>query len=151
MIGGIGVHLFISHDHFFCMKMGCGQSTNTRSELLALWVLLVISNIFGLPSLHIRGDSSAIINWFNVRAALSALNLDGWCQNIRELESSFLQLDSCHVYREYNVKADGLSKEALTLASTLLLYFKFTESECIGNGTIQLYYLGAGLLHLAHL
>ena len=121
-MGGIGVHILISQDHYYCLKIGCGQSTNTRSELLALWVLLVTANIFGLPCLHIRGDSSAIINWFNWRVDLSALNLDGWCHNIKELESSFLQLDSWHVYIEHNVKADGLSKEALSLASGHLLY-----------------------------
>ena len=119
--------------------MGYGQSTNIRSELLALCTLLVISKKFGLPFLHVRGDSTAIINWINGRDALSADNLDGWCQNIRELESSFLHLDFLHVYREFNVKADGLSKEALSLASGLLLYSEFTEGECIGNGLIQLY------------
>ena len=119
--------------------MGCGQSTNTRSELLALWALLVISKKIGLPFLHVRGDSTTIINWINGRVSLSALNLDAWCQNIRELESSFLHLDFLHVYREFNVKADGLSKEALSLASGLLLYSEFTDGECVGNGTIQLY------------
>ena len=74
-IGGIGVHLLISKNHFYCIKMGCGLSTNTRSELLALWVLLVFTKNIGLPYLHIRGDSSAIINWFNERAVLSALKL----------------------------------------------------------------------------
>ena len=121
------------------MKMGCGKSTNTQLELLALWVLLVISKFFSPPHLHIRGDSTSTINWFNGRAALSSLNLDGWCQNIRELESSFLHLDSYHVYKEFNVKADGLSKEALSLDSGLLLYFEFIEGLCIGNGSIQLY------------
>ena len=127
-----------SQDHYFSIKMGCGQSTNTRFELLALWALLVISKDFGLPSLHVCGDSTAIINWVNGRAALTALNLDGWCQNIENMESSFL-LDFHHVYREYNVKADGLSKEALSLASSLLHYTEFTEGECVGNGSIQLH------------
>ena len=49
----------------------------------------------------------------------------GWCQNIRNLESSFLSLDFSHVYREYNKKADGLSNEALYMASGLL---QFTEN-----------------------
>ena len=99
----------------------------------------MISKDFGLPSLHVCGDSTTIINWFNGRETLIALDLDGWCQNIRNLESPFLLLDFHHVYREYNVKADGLSKEALSLAYGLLLYFEFTEGECIGNGLIQLY------------
>ena len=34
--GGVGVHITLSMDHYFFVKLGCGQSTNTRSELLAL-------------------------------------------------------------------------------------------------------------------
>ena len=65
MIGGAGVHLMISQDHFFSVKMGWGLRNNTRYELLALWAMLVISKDLGLPSLHVCGDSIAIINWVN--------------------------------------------------------------------------------------
>ena len=74
---GIGVHLLINHDHYICMKMGVGQSTNTRYKLLALWTLLFMAKSFGLPTLHIHGDSSIIINWFNRRSTLSSLALEG--------------------------------------------------------------------------
>ena len=77
--------------------MGCGLSNKTISELLALWELLVVSKEFAIPSLHVRGDASIIINWVQGRYSLSSLNLDGWCQNIRSLESSFLSLDFAHV------------------------------------------------------
>ena len=75
-MGGIGIHLLISQDHYFCMQMGVGQSTNTTSELLALWTLLISAKLFSLPYLHIHGDSSVIINWFNRRSVLSSLSLD---------------------------------------------------------------------------
>ena len=100
--------------------MECKQSTNTKVELLALWALLMVAKEFGIPSLYVREDSLFIINWIKGRSSLSSLNLDGWCQNIRNLESSFLSIDLSHVYKEYNKKEDGLSKEALTLASFLL-------------------------------
>ena len=119
--------------------MGCGQSTNTQEELLALWVLLAFSKLVGLPYLHIRGDSSAIINWFNVHANLSALELEGRCNNIRILQASFSQLESAHVYIEYNVKVDRLSKEALGLNSGYLHFMEFTEGECNGRGSLQFY------------
>ena len=135
----LGVHLLISHDHSFSIKMGCGQSTNTRSELLSLWALLVVAKELGIPSLHVHGDSTSIINWVNGRVALLSLNLEGWCQNIRKLESSFLSLDFLHVYREYNEKADGLSKEALSLDIDHLYFTEFFEGEIIGNGLIQLF------------
>ena len=96
--------------------MGVGLSTNTRSELLALWTLLYCAKSLGLPTLHIHRDSTVIINWFNIRSTLSSLALDGWCQCIRDLEPFFIQLDAVHIFREHNTKVDSLSKEALTLA-----------------------------------
>ena len=99
MIGGVGFYLLIGSSHYLCIKMGCGQSTNTRFELLALWTLLAVAKELDLPSLHVFGDSTAIINWANQKAALTSLNLDGWCHNIRLLESFFHHLDLQHVYR----------------------------------------------------
>ena len=95
--------------------MGVGLSTNTRFELLALWTLLYCAKSMVLPTLHIHGDSIAIINWFNRRSALTLLALDGWCQRICDMEPYFIQLKVVHIFREHNTKADSLSKEALTL------------------------------------
>ena len=102
--GGVGVQLMLSNDHHFCFKLGVGLSTNTRSELLALWTLLHYAKIMGLPHLHIHGDSAVIINWFNHRSTLSLLTLDGWCHFIRELEPHFIQLSSIHIERESTIQ-----------------------------------------------
>ena len=77
--------------------MGVGLSTNTRSELLALWTLLHCSKNMGLPSLHIHGDSAIIINYFNQISTLTLLTLDRWCHCIRELEPYFIQLSAIHI------------------------------------------------------
>ena len=138
-IGGIGIYLMIINDYFYCVRMGCDHSTNTCAELLALWVLLTFANMLGLPYLHIRGDSSAIINWFNRRVDLSSLELEGWCRNIRALQDSFAHLEATHVYREYNDKADSLSKEALGLNSGYLHYMEFIEGKCSGRDSFQFY------------
>ena len=58
---------------------------------------------------------------------------------IRELESYFLHSGASHVYREHNVIADGLSKEALSLASGLLHFSEFFEGECVLKDTLQLF------------
>ena len=99
----------------------------------------MVAKEFGIPSLHVRGDSLVIINWVKGRSALSSLNLDGWCQSIRKLESSFLSLDFSHVYREYNKKAEGLSKEVHSLASTLLQFIEICEGKTVGYGSLQLF------------
>lgn len=133
-MGGVGVHLLLSQNHYYYFKLGVGLSTNTRSELLALWTLLQCAKIMGLPHLHIHGDYAVIINWFIHRSTLSLLTLDGWCHFIRELEPHFIQLSSIHIQREHNTTVDSLSKEALTLAFT-----EFTTGECIDQGSYFLF------------
>ena len=90
--------------------MGCGLNTNTRAECLALWDLLHISKEIGIPTLHVYGDSSVIINWENDKATLTALDLDAWCDNIEGLKACFIALEFQHVYREHNEREDSLSK-----------------------------------------
>ena len=129
----------LNMDHYFFLKLGCGQSTNTWLELLALWVLLIFSKHIGLPYLHIRGDSSTIISWFNGLASLETLELAGWCIEITNLQSYFIHLESAHVFREFNVQVDRLSKEALHIPTGLLYSMEFIEGACIWHGSAQLF------------
>lgn len=100
--GGVGVFLGISNARSFHIKLGCGLSTNTSAELLALWTLLYWAKVLGLLFLHIFGDSSVIINWAIGKAALACLALDNWCEAIRQMMPNFLSVDLQHVYREHN-------------------------------------------------
>ena len=62
-LGGAGFVLYLSDSHFLGFSLGCGKSTNTRDELLALWALLAVSKLLGIPLQTIYGDSLVIINW----------------------------------------------------------------------------------------
>ena len=70
---------------------------------------------------------------------LSAIDLEGWCNNIRSLQASFSHLKVVNVYREYNTKVDYLSKEALGLSLGYLHFFEFTEGEWSEQGSFQFY------------
>ena len=65
-----------------------------------------------------------VINLEKEISSLTILDLEAWCNNIRNLSASFSYIDYKHVYREYNEKVDHLSKEGLIMASSLL---SFTE------------------------
>ena len=73
--GGVGIILYISHSHFFQLKLGCGANTNMRVELLALWTLLKFVEAIGIRDLHIYGDSKVIISWANLVVGLLVLDL----------------------------------------------------------------------------
>ena len=62
-LGGAGFVLHLSDSHFLFFSLGCATSTNTRAELLALWDLLAVSKLLGIPLQTIFGDSLVIINW----------------------------------------------------------------------------------------
>ena len=61
-IGGTGFVIYLNDVHFFSFSMGCGCSRNTRAELLALWDVLRVSLMMGLPIHMIFGDSLVIIS-----------------------------------------------------------------------------------------
>ena len=79
---GVGFVLALNNTHSINFSMGCGDSTNTRVELLALWALLYVTKDMGIPPLHIFGDSMMIISWENNRASLDSLCLEHWCEDI---------------------------------------------------------------------
>ena len=136
-IGGAGTCLWLNDHHLLAFKLGCGSSTNTRAELLALWASLRVTKDIGLPYLHIFGDSSVIINWEKQESTLDMVNLEAWCYNTIILMSSFTWVDFSHVYREHNKRAYILSKEGLYLAPGHLLLTKSYDDEIIGEDSLQ--------------
>ena len=82
---GVGCVLHLSHDHFFRRKLGSGIGSNTRVELLALWVLLKFSKDKGVHDIHIVGDSKVIVDWFLGKACLEFLVLEQWQSRVCEL------------------------------------------------------------------
>ena len=89
--------------------------------------------------LHIYGDSSVIINWEKGISTLTTLDLEAWCENIKEFSALFPSIDYKHVYKEYNERVDILSKEALQLETYLLSFTEYYEGIVIGEASIQLF------------
>ena len=107
--------LYISVNHRFHLRMGCGSGTNTMDELLALWGLLLVESMMGFPCLVDLGDSNEIFNWINKVDDLQVLALHHWCSCTLKLKDSFLGFDCHHIYRGHNSLPDGFSKDALCL------------------------------------
>ena len=74
-VGGSGFVIFLSESHYFSFSLRAGHSTNTRAELLALWAVLKVSLMMGIPMHLIYGDSMVIISWFNRLSALDVPSL----------------------------------------------------------------------------
>ena len=109
-IGGSSFVIYLSASHYFSFSMGCGYNTNTRAELLALWAVLKVSLMMGLPMHLIYGDSMVIISWLNRLSALDVPSLMHWCIDIRNMLHLAPPVIFKHIFREHNSLVDGLSK-----------------------------------------
>ena len=66
----------------------------------------------------------------------------GYCVRVLcvlSIKHAFLSLGFRHVYREHNMSADRLSKEALDMKAGLLSFSELWEGEIIEEGLIQLF------------
>jgi hypothetical protein len=77
--------------------------------------------------LHVRGDSKIIIDWLNKKGKLQVAALECWKDRIVELTQTFSQINFSHIYRELNVEADILSKNALLKHTGILTYQHWTD------------------------
>ena len=135
----VGYILYLNESHSFEFALGVGNGSNTKAELLCLWALLLSSHMMGIPLSHIFGDSSVIINWEKGSIALSPLELFHWCQETRNLITSFPDLSFSHIFREHNRIADRLSKTALTMTPGFGCFSEFSEDHLVTYDTFQLF------------
>ena len=101
-IGGASFVIHLSASYFLSFSLGCGRSTNTRSELLALWALLSATNHLGIPLFTIFGDSPVIISWVNRNASLNAPLLSHCYDEILSLLQHVPSVTIKHIYHEHN-------------------------------------------------
>ena len=92
--------------------MGEGLVTNTRVELLSLWVLLHFASLNGISNISIYGDSKIIIEWDKGVYGLQVLNIKQWCWRVKLLIKEFNHLSFKHISRSLNKEANRLSKKS---------------------------------------
>ena len=137
--GGAGFCLFLSESHSYEFALGDSSCTNTKAELIALWALLYVTLLMGIPKMNIFGDSAVIISWEKGITALNPPALSDWCMDTRRLISCFHHLSFSHIFREHNQLADRLSKSVLTLALGCGKYSEFIEGLLVSHDTFHLF------------
>ena len=137
--GGAGFVLHFNNSHSIHFSMGCGRCTNTKAEMMALWALLTVSKIMGIPLLSIYGDSLVIISWATSKISLNLPQLKHWGDDDRDHLQKSPELIVKHVYREHNQIADILSKNALLLDSGHGTYKEILNETPTGYGNFQLF------------
>jgi len=128
---GGGGTLTFSDSKSYHFKVGLGEGTNTKAELLSLWALLWTAKHLQCEEIQIYGDSMAIIDLINGRTDLRNMALEHWYHRTLSLKNSFTNISLVHHYRDFNVTADKLSKEALTLEEGSLLLKEISISDTL--------------------
>jgi ribonuclease HI len=60
---GVGVMLFIKHNHYIFIRYALGSGSNNREEFIALWTLLETTKKKDIRKLQVMGDSKLVIDW----------------------------------------------------------------------------------------
>jgi ribonuclease HI len=93
--------------------LNCGSGSNTKAELMGLWVSLSLATFWSLNHILVLGDSRIIIDWINLHSKLHSVHIEGWKERTLKLSSNFSAIEFRHIPRSQNIAADVLSKKAL--------------------------------------
>jgi ribonuclease HI len=91
----------------------CGRGTNTKAKLMGAWETLSLASHMSLQRLQIMGDSKVVIDWLSNRGKLQVCAIEGWKARIKDLIKSFNLVSFEHIFKNFNMEADLLSKQAL--------------------------------------
>jgi hypothetical protein len=89
---------------------------------LGAWASLFIAKKLEIQYIQLIGDSKVVIDWLNKKGNIQVINIEGWKGKIRELISSFRGIYFQHIFKEANVEANNLSKQALSTSFGRLIY-----------------------------
>jgi ribonuclease HI len=94
---------------------------------MGVWATLRLALHLSFHRLQVLGDSKVVIDWLSDRARLQSSTIEGWKDRIKELIKSFLDISFGHVYREYNVEVDHLSKMSLKEPEGRITFSQWTN------------------------
>ena len=95
--------------------------------------------MMGMPTRLIFGDSMVIISWLNGLSTLDIPSLMHWCDEIKNMLLIVPPVTFKHIYREHNMLADGLSKQALNLDMGYGTFFESLDGMVIEHGQFTLF------------
>lgn len=87
-----------------------------------------------IQDIQIFGDSNIVVDWLNSRNNIRVPHLQHLLAELQILKSQFGRISFAHTYKELNLEADTLSKQALAYQPGML------EIEEVIDGLSTLHY-----------
>lgn len=125
-----GAILHLSNSHVFKIQMGLGRGTNNFSELVLAKKIIHFALSKNCKQLQLFGDSQIICNWLNKSAHCNSYSLQHILDEAHRLITLFDIFSCHHIYRECNIAADSLSKEAALRDDTSQLIMEERDRSC---------------------
>ena len=122
----------LDKDKFYKLWMRCSLGSNTKGEVLSLYIILQFSCSLGLDNIQFFGDSRIIIDSDTKAHGINILLLSAWPKNTRFSINYFQNISFLHVSREHNVQAYLLSKKAL-MALDGFYFFEFWSNGSLSS------------------
>lgn len=130
-VGGV---LYLNETHYFTVRLNCGVGSNMKAELMALWCVLKVENIFGFVNIKFYGDSRVTIKWAAGKFKLNVTKLRHWCLRAQNEIAQQQNIMFEHIYRDHNSLADKLSKQALAGLEGQLLWEEWCDNTILDSG-----------------
>jgi ribonuclease HI len=126
---GAGGFIRTSEHRGYKWYFNCEPGTNTKAKLLGAWALLTLASRLSIMEIHIRVDSKITIDWLKGKGRLQVVALECWKDRIKEISKLFQKIIYDHVFKEGNVVADNLSKQALQQEPGKIIYYMCEEGR----------------------
>lgn len=121
----------------FKLWLNSGVGSNSRSELMALWLLLRFDSSRRFHTLQVWGDSRVTIDWDRGTASIKVLLLNHWFRETGFLIDSFHCINFHHVPRSRNLLADDLSKRALYYPLGFFFWEDWEDDHLLSAGSLD--------------
>ena len=115
-----------------------GPGTNNKAKIMALWGGLLAACNLKLIKMHIYGDSKLIIESITGRQHLNIPDLQGWLRRTLHLWHRLGNPPISHIYRDNNMRADGLSKRGVNAVFGFMQVEHYRDRALIWNTTIPI-------------
>ena len=100
-----------------------------QGKNFGVWASLSLAHKLDLDQLQLLEDSKIVVDWLNHKCNLYVTSLMGWMEKIRILITLFKDIRFEHIYKEENVEADTLSKQALQVPEGRIHFNKWQEGQ----------------------
>ena len=137
-ITGCGVWIKLSQRERIHIFWNGGPGSNNKAKIMALWGGLLAASNLQLQNPNFYGDSMLVIGWITSRCDMLNPGLLGWRQRTHRLWQNLNYPPITHIYRENNMRADGLSKKGINVEFGYMHVLQFKDGVQIWNSTIPI-------------